>query len=95
MVWADVSLHHKTDIVVINGNLTAARYQHEVLDTEVIPLLRNNMLHDCAPAHRARATTAYLNANNVNVVNFRPNIIGNIWDGLNAVSGEQGLFRPH
>ena len=33
MMWAGVSLHHKTKIVFINGNLTAACYQHEVLDT--------------------------------------------------------------
>ena len=94
MVWAGVSLHHKTIIVFINGNLTAARYQHEVLDTEVIPLLRNHrgmqLLHDGTPAHRARSTTAYLNANNVNVVDPAPppqspdlNVIGNIWDELN------------
>ena len=72
MVWAGVSLHHKTNIVFINGNLTASRYQHEVLDTQVIPLSRNHrgmqLLHDGAPAHRARSSTAYLNANNVNVV---------------------------
>ena len=69
MVWVGVSLHHKTNIVFMNGNLTAARYQHEVLDTEVIPLLRNHrgmqLLHDGAQAHQARATTAYLNENNV------------------------------
>ena len=72
MVWSGVSLYHKTNIVFIKENLTAARYQHEVLDTEVIPLLRNHrgmqLLHDGAPAHLARATTAYLTANNVNVV---------------------------
>ena len=93
MVWAGVPLHHKTNIVFINGNLTAARYQHEVLDTEVTPLLRNHrgmqLLHDGDLAHRARATTAYLNANNVNVVDFSPkssdlNIIENIWDELNC-----------
>ena len=71
MVWAGVSLHHKTNIVFINGNLTAARYQHEVLNTEVIPLLRNHremqLLHDGAAAYRARAITAHPNANNVNV----------------------------
>ena len=87
-----MSLHHKTNIVFVKGNLTAARYQHEVLDTEVIPLLRNHrgiqLLHKGAPAHLARATTAYLNANNVNVVDFPPkspdlNIIENIWDELN------------
>ena len=62
MAWSGVSLHHK--LTFINGNLTAARYQHEVLDTEVIPLFRNRrgmqLLHDGAPAHRTRATTAYL-----------------------------------
>ena len=90
MVWAGVSLHHKTNIVFIKENLTAAYYQHEVLDTEVIPLLRNHrgmqLLHDGAPAHRARATTAFLNANNVIVVDFPPtklsnlNTLENIWD---------------
>ena len=74
MVWAGVSLHHKTNIVFIKGNLTAARYQHEMLDAEVIPLLRNHrgmqLLHDGPPAHLARATAAYLYENNVNVVDF-------------------------
>ena len=93
MVWAGVPLHHKTNIVFINGNLTAARYQHEVLDMEVIPLLRNHrgmqLLHDGAPVYLATATTAYLNASNVNVVDLPPsppinklNIIENVWDEL-------------
>ena len=82
-----MSLFHKTNIVFINENLAAARYQREVLDTEVIPLLRNprgmQLLHGGSPAHRARATTAYLNANNVNVIDFPPkspdlNMIENI-----------------
>ena len=76
MVWAGVSLHHKTNTVFINGNLTADRYQHEVLHTEAIPLLRNHrgmqLLHDGAPAHLARVTTAFLNANNVNIVDSPP-----------------------
>ena len=47
------------------------------------------LLHDGDLAHRARATTAYQNANNVNVVDFPPkspdlNIIENIWDELNC-----------
>ena len=54
MVWAGVSLHLKTDIVFIKENLTAARCQHEVLNTVVIPLLRKHrgmqLLHDGAPA---------------------------------------------
>ena len=74
MVWAGVFLNHKTNIVFMN--LTAARYQHEVLDTEVIPFLKKHrgmqLLHDGAPAHRARTTTKYLNANNTNVVDSPP-----------------------
>ena len=73
-----MSLHHKTNIFFIKGNLTAARYQNEVLDTEVIPLVRNHrgmqLLHNGALAHWAGATTSYLNANNVNIVNFSPKI---------------------
>ena len=94
MVWAGVFLQHRTNIVFMNGNLTAARYQHEVLDTEVIPLLRNHrgmqLLLDGAPAHRTRSITAYLNANKVNVVDYplpskSPdlNVVENIWDELN------------
>ena len=89
MVCAVVSLHHITNNVFKNGNLTAAPFQHEVLDKEVFPLLRNlrgmQLLRDGAPAHRTKTTTTYLNANNVNVVDFPPkspdlNIIENIWD---------------
>ena len=94
MVWAGVFLHHKPYIVLIKGKLTTARYQHKVLDTEVIQFLRNHrgmqLLHHGAPAHLARVTIAYLNANNVNVVDPPPppyspdfNIIENIWDKLN------------
>ena len=75
MVWAGVSLHNKTNIIFIKGNLAVAHYQHVVLDTEVIPLLGNHrgmqLLHDGAPAQLAR-TTAYLNANNVNVLDSPP-----------------------
>ena len=46
------------------------------------------LLHDGAPAHLAGAATAYLNANNVNVVDFPPkspdlNITENNWVELN------------
>ena len=91
LLWC-VQVCHYIIKLTLKGNLTAARYQHEVLDTEVNPLMRNHrgiqLLHDGAPAHLARATTAYLNANNVNVVDFPPkspdlNISEQIWDELN------------
>ena len=62
MVWASVSLHQKINIVLINGNLTAGRYQNEMLETEVIPMFRNNrglkLLQDGAPAHTAGKTAS-------------------------------------
>ena len=67
MVWEGVSLHHKTNIVFIKWNLAAARYQHGMLDTEVIPLLRNKQCNvvDFSPKSPDL------------------NIIENIWDELN------------
>ena len=47
MVRAGVSFHHKTNIVFIDGNLTAAHHQTGVLDTGVIPLLKNTEECSC------------------------------------------------
>ena len=91
MVWAGVSLHHRTNNVFIKGNLTAASFQHEVLDTEVILLLRNHrgmqLMHDGAPAHLARTITQTMK---ISATSPPPppkspelNIIENIWDELN------------
>ena len=86
----------KTNIVFINGNLTASRYQHEVLDTEVIPLLKNHRgmewLHNDAPAHRARTTAAYLNVTNVTSKSPDLNVIENIWDELNRPERRTGAI---
>ena len=54
------------------------------------------MLHDGAPGQQARTTTAYLNANKVNV-DFPPkssdlNIIENIWDELNRCVRRTGAI---
>ena len=47
------------------------------------------LLHDGAPAHRARATTVYLNANNVNVVGFPPKS-----PDLNIIEDILGWTKP-
>jgi len=92
MVWAGVSLHTKTDLVIIHGNLNAVRYQQEVLLPVAIPHLRAGergmvLLQDGAPAHTPRAMQALLQQQNVRLLPFPPkspdlNVIEHIWDEL-------------
>ena len=72
MVWAGISLHLKTQMVVINGILNAARCQNEILRPGVFPLMRQNrcmqLKQDGTPSHTARMTTNVLTTNRVNVM---------------------------
>ena len=39
MVWAAISMEHRTPLVVVDGNLTAHRYVDEILRPHLLPLL--------------------------------------------------------
>ena len=39
MVWGAFSLHHRSPLYFINGNLTAVRYRDEILTRFAVPLL--------------------------------------------------------
>ncbi|XP_060551452.1 uncharacterized protein LOC132713030 [Ruditapes philippinarum] len=51
MVWAIVSLHTKTDLIIIQGNLTAVKYQQDVLIPVTIPHLQAGG-YLCTTEHR-------------------------------------------
>ena len=58
------------------------------------------LLHDGGPAHRATATTAYLDVNNVNAVDFLSkspdlNIFENIWDEKKPQCEENMGYSDH
>ncbi|MGH0182469.1 UNVERIFIED_CONTAM: hypothetical protein FKN15_009919 [Acipenser sinensis] len=70
MVWAAISDSDRTNLVHVQGNLTAQRYCHEIIRPHVIPFMNHRNVifqHDNARLHTVRATTAFLTQNNVHV----------------------------
>ena len=91
MVWAGINNNRKTNLVIINGNLYAQRYRGKILAPVVIPYVNVNpnatFQQDNARPHTARLTTQYLQANNVDVMEWplkSPDLspIEQVWDLL-------------
>ena len=71
MIWGGITGNARTPLVVINGNLTGARYCDEILQALVVPFVRQHAVtlqHDNARPHVARVVTDFLTQQNVNVL---------------------------
>uniref|UniRef100_A0AAZ3RCC2 Tc1-like transposase DDE domain-containing protein n=1 Tax=Oncorhynchus tshawytscha TaxID=74940 RepID=A0AAZ3RCC2_ONCTS len=72
MVWGGVSQHHRTELVVIAGNLNAVRYREDILLPHVVPFLQAypdmTLQHDNVTSHTARSVCDFLQDRNVSVL---------------------------
>lgn len=92
MVWGAVSVHHRSELVVIQGNLTAAQYIEQVLQPHVIPFFEAHpevrvYQQDNARPHAARLTRHFLQDQDIPVMRWMPyspdfNPIEHLWDAI-------------
>ena len=72
MVWGGVSQHHRTELVVIAGNLNAVLYREDILLPHVEPFLQAHpdmtLQHDNGTSHTARSVRDFLQGRNVSVL---------------------------
>ena len=58
MVWGSVSQHHRTELVVIAGNLNAVHYMEDIFLRHVVPFLQAHP--DNATSHTSRSVRDFL-----------------------------------
>ena len=72
LVWESMSQHHRTELVVIAGNLNPVRYREDILLPHVVPFLQAHLdmtlQHDNATSHTARSVRDFLLERNVSVL---------------------------
>lgn len=102
LVWAGISTHHRTELVVVEGTLTAQSYV-DILRQQVVPMFQNNQdlrlfQHDNARPHSARLTQEFLRQQNIDTLEWpavSPDMspIEHFWDELGRRVRKRGVLR--
>ena len=73
MVWGGITSHGRTQLVIVNGNLTGLRYRDEIIGPHVQAFIQRQgrnitLQQDNARPHVARVVTDFLRQQNIPVL---------------------------